>query len=106
LRIDARKASSVTALPIETKWEWGWYTYLPEKAGREGNLTAFAFLDENWAEDALEKLPVPDAAFGLRLRALQVTDPGLVKLARFKHLHALRVTTTKLTGTGLRNRQV
>jgi hypothetical protein len=96
--IVARKASSVTSLLIETKWEWGWYTSLPEKEGTEGNLPAFAILDDNWKQDALAKLSVAEAAFGLWLLGSQVTDSELEKLARFKHLHALSLTITKEDG--------
>ena len=76
----------------------GFSKFVPEKAGKSGDLPAFLFAFGQ--EGRLAKLPAPTPAFGLCLT--QMTDAGLKELAGLKSLQALVLYNTKVTDAGLK----
>jgi hypothetical protein len=55
-----------------------------------------------WKEGVIGKLPPPQAAFGLSLSGMQVTDAGLKELARLQALQKLDLFGAKVTDAGLK----
>src|SRR5262245_19804189 len=74
--------------------------FLPEKAGKAGEVPAFQF--SPWKGGVLAKLPAPAVPFGLDLFDTQLTDAGLKELAGLKTLHTLDLGVTKVTDAGLK----
>src|SRR5262249_24957893 len=68
--------------------------------GKRGEVPAFVF--GKWPEGVVGQLPQPQRAFGLVLRATQVTNADLKELAGLKELQVLNLNFTPVTGTGLK----
>jgi hypothetical protein len=78
----------------------GYFLFVPEEAGKPGDLPAFSLA--GWEPGRLAKLPVPATAFGLVLRFTPVTDAALKELAGLSGLQTLDLSRTEMTYAGLK----